>query len=256
DLSAYAGQNIYIAFRHHNSSDLYWLLLDDICVSETTQTETNYTVTVLSNNPELGSVSGGGTYPAGTVTTIAATAASGCRFVQWNDGNTDAIRTITVTGNITYTAYFEAVTPYYTITVLSADETMGTALGSGTYLQGDMATISAQPLAGYHFVRWNDGVMDNPRSFIVMNDATYIANFAPNQGIGEVADDIRITPLPNYSITVTGVGGRTVEVFDMMGRRHANQRCDNDPITLQLPAAGVYMVVVDGQTAYRVVLVD
>lgn len=32
DLSAFAGQNIYIAFRHHNVTDEYWMLLDDIQV--------------------------------------------------------------------------------------------------------------------------------------------------------------------------------------------------------------------------------
>ena len=30
DISAFAGQNIYIAFRHCNSSDVYWMLVDDI----------------------------------------------------------------------------------------------------------------------------------------------------------------------------------------------------------------------------------
>lgn len=30
DLGAYAGQTIYIAFRHHNSTDMYWLDLDEV----------------------------------------------------------------------------------------------------------------------------------------------------------------------------------------------------------------------------------
>ena len=108
DLSAYAGQNIYIAFRH-NTSGMYWLLIDDISITESTA-DTYYTVTVQSNNPEMGSTTGSGTYLAGTVTTITATANSGYRFVQWNDGNTNAIRAITVNTDATYTAYFEAVT--------------------------------------------------------------------------------------------------------------------------------------------------
>ncbi|MDR1758131.1 MAG: choice-of-anchor J domain-containing protein [Bacteroidales bacterium] len=32
DLSAYAGQNIYIAFRHHDCTDMYVMLIDDIAV--------------------------------------------------------------------------------------------------------------------------------------------------------------------------------------------------------------------------------
>lgn len=30
DLAAFAGQNIHIAFRHHNVSDVYWIKIDDI----------------------------------------------------------------------------------------------------------------------------------------------------------------------------------------------------------------------------------
>jgi hypothetical protein len=253
DLSAYAGQNIYIAFRH-NTSGHSCLLLDDISLTESQHSDNYYTVTVVSNNPEMGSVSGGGTFLEGTVTTIAATPTSSHRFVQWNDGNTDAIRTITVNADITYTAYFEAVAQYYTITVLSADETMGTASGSGAYQQGETATIAAQPFDGYHFLRWNDGVTDNPRTVVVTADATYIANFAPTQGINDADVDIRITPRPGYQIGLEGVAGHSVEVYDMMGRRQAVRQCSEAHLLLQLPAAGVYMVVVDATTAQRVAL--
>ena len=254
DLSAYAGQNIYIAFRH-NATDVYWLLLDDISVTESQHSDTYYTITVVSNNPEMGTASGSGTFAEGTVTTIAANANSGYRFVQWNDGNTDAIRTITVTADATYTAYFEAVTQYYTLTVLSADETMGTASGSGAYPEGETATISAQPYDGYRFLRWNDGVTDNPRTLVVTTNATYIANFTTFQGIDEAGLDIRITTLPAYTVMIDGAANHTVEIYDMMGRRLANQRCTDDQTLLQLPAAGVYMVVIDATTTQRVVLV-
>lgn len=30
DLSAFAGQTIYLAFRHHNIQDMYWMLIDDL----------------------------------------------------------------------------------------------------------------------------------------------------------------------------------------------------------------------------------
>jgi hypothetical protein len=38
---------------------------------------------------------------------IAATANAGCLFVQWNDGNTDNPRTVTITQEVTYTAMFD-----------------------------------------------------------------------------------------------------------------------------------------------------
>ena len=68
--------------------------------------EETYTITVQSNNTAWGTVTGGGTYPAGTQVTLTATATSIGEFVEWQDGNTEAQRSIVVTGNATYTATF------------------------------------------------------------------------------------------------------------------------------------------------------
>ncbi len=67
---------------------------------------TYFTITVLSNNNDWGTVSGGGSFLENTTTTISATPNQGYRFVQWQDGNTDNPRTITVTADMTYTATF------------------------------------------------------------------------------------------------------------------------------------------------------
>ena len=67
-----------------------------------------YTLTVTSANSVMGTVSGGGTYSEGATATLTATANSGYHFVRWQDNNTQNPRTITVTGDATYTAYFEA----------------------------------------------------------------------------------------------------------------------------------------------------
>lgn len=66
----------------------------------------SYTLAVQSANTARGTVSGGGLYQAGTVASISATPASGYRFKQWNDGNTQNPRTITVIHDATYTAQF------------------------------------------------------------------------------------------------------------------------------------------------------
>ena len=138
---------------------------------------TMYTVTVVSENPLLGSVTGGGTFPAGTVIQISATPNLQARFVSWDDGNTDNPRTIVVTGDVTYIARFEALQSY-TITVVSANPAMGTVDGGGTFMEGTETSISATPLAGYYFIGWNDGNADNPRTITVTQNATYIAQFA------------------------------------------------------------------------------
>ena len=45
----------------------------------------------------------------------------------------------------------------------------------------DTAIIEVTPREGYHFVQWSDGVTDNPRSVVLAQDTTFIAEFAINQ---------------------------------------------------------------------------
>jgi uncharacterized repeat protein (TIGR02543 family) len=65
----------------------------------------SYTLTVTAGTG--GTVSGGGTYNYGATATLKATPSAGYHFVKWSDGNTNASRTVTVTGNATYTATFK-----------------------------------------------------------------------------------------------------------------------------------------------------
>ena len=99
-------------------------------------------------------------------TIIRATPNYGYVFLNWNDGNTNNPRTITVTEDATYIAIFEEGEEVirYTITVLSANGSMGTVSGGGEYEVGTEITITAIPNEGYHFVTWNDGNTDNPRT--------------------------------------------------------------------------------------------
>ena len=65
----------------------------------------SYTLTVTAGTG--GTASGSGTYNYGETATLKATPSAGYHFVKWSDGNTNASRTVIVTGNATYTATFE-----------------------------------------------------------------------------------------------------------------------------------------------------
>lgn len=65
-----------------------------------------HTVTVTAGTG--GTVTGGGTYDYGAQVTLTATPSTGYHFVRWSDGNTSQTRTLTVTSNVSLTAYFEA----------------------------------------------------------------------------------------------------------------------------------------------------
>ena len=147
-----------------------------------------YTITVVSSNPLLGSVTGSGEYPAGTTVEISARPSMNAVFTGWDDGNTDNPRTIEVNGNATYTANF-TVAQNYTITVESDNPLGGTVYGSGSYAVGTTVNIGAMANSGYHFTGWQDGNMDNPRTIVVTGDATYTASFAQ-------------TPVQSYTVTV------------------------------------------------------
>lgn len=66
-----------------------------------------YTITATANNDAYGTVTGSGEYEANTVATLTATPNAGYKFVNWNDGNTQNPRTITVTGDANYMANFD-----------------------------------------------------------------------------------------------------------------------------------------------------
>ena len=114
-----------------------------------------YTLTVQSNDTSLGTVSGGGSYASGSTATIKATPKAGCHFVQWNDGNTNATRSVTVNADATYTATFAVDEPAqtFTLTVNANDPSMGSVSGGGTYASGATATLTATANTGYHFVQ-------------------------------------------------------------------------------------------------------
>jgi hypothetical protein len=138
-------------------------------------------VTVASNSANYGSVTGNGTYLAGSQATLRAIPNTNYRFVRWNDYTTNATKTITVpTTAITYTAYFEPI-PQVSVMVSRNYSSYGTVAGAGTYYVGSNITISATANAGYRFVRWNDNNTDATRVITVPSSSTtYTAYFEMN----------------------------------------------------------------------------
>ena len=135
-----------------------------------------YTIEASANNDEFGSVSGGGTYDAGSEISLTATPNYGYRFVSWNDANTDNPRTLIVTSDSAFVATF--VRSQFSITVFSSDSNGGSVTGDGTYPEGDTATLIATPSIGYCFISWNDGSTDNPRMLEVVQDSIFVAEFS------------------------------------------------------------------------------
>ena len=69
----------------------------------------NVTVAAMANHTERGSVTGGGTYAAGTLVTLVAQPAAGFCFVCWHDGDTLNPRLVDAATDTAFTAMFFAL---------------------------------------------------------------------------------------------------------------------------------------------------
>ena len=144
---------------------------------------TKYVVWVEPNDYNAGSTNGDAYVAEGTSHTAIATPKSGYHFLRWSNGVTENPYTFVVTQDTVLYALFEAdeVINYYDITVVSADETMGTVSGGGTHIeQGQTVTITATPNEGYEFLYWTtaDGQVQGAISqWTVTQDETLIAHF-------------------------------------------------------------------------------
>ena len=112
-----------------------------------------YTITANVNNAAWGSVEGAGTYYENTNCTLTAVANHGYAFQRWNDNNTENPRTITVTGNATYTAYFRQLEEHHI--TFNPTQNHGTiSVSPANAYAGDIVTLTAYPAAGYMLDHW------------------------------------------------------------------------------------------------------
>ena len=154
---------------------------------------TPYTVTYDGNGNDGGAVpTDNATYAGGVAVTIpsAVLTKTGYTFTGWLnsvDGQTYAAGdNFTITANTTLTAQWTI--NKYTITANAVPSAGGDVEGVGNYNYGTEITLTATPAVDYHFVQWQDGNSNNPRTVIVTGDATYTASFA--------LDEYRIDSIP------------------------------------------------------------
>lgn len=179
---------------------------EDLTLMATLEAIPEYTVTLSANNDNLGSTSGAGSYREGSVATISAIPSSHCRFVKWDDNNTDNPRTLTVNAAVTLEAIFETVN-WYTISTSVNDATMGSVTGAGDYDEGDTVTLTATANTDYKFVMWRDENTDNPRTFTASASGSYEAVFAEI-----VYADVTIASNDNELGTVSGAASGSMAV--------------------------------------------
>jgi hypothetical protein len=134
----------------------------------------------------------------------------------------------------------EENTPKYNIILLSNNQAKGTVAITRPNICGNSTVvITATAESGYAFVRWNDGDTQNPRTFVVTQDTTFTASFAPvyhvevsqnNTAMGSVhgggdfsknaTTTLRATPFSGYRF-VQWNDGNTQNPRKIMVTQHA-----------------------------------
>jgi uncharacterized repeat protein (TIGR02543 family) len=170
-----------------------------------------YPVTVSAGTG--GSAGGGGLFAVGTSIILTAVPDAGYTFAGWSDGNTDAVRSYTVTAaDVTLTATFAAIPPpSYPITVSAG--TGGSVSGGGSFAAGTLIVLTAVPDDGYTFVGWSDGHTGAVRSYTVTAaNVTLTATFAaipPPVMPPPVTPPLRRVTLPHVPGVETDPGAGT-----------------------------------------------
>ena len=143
-----------------------------------------YTVSVIVNDSNMGSVEGAGVYEEGTTVTLTATANEGYEFVHWIvDGDTLTANSLelVVLSDVSVEAVFAAIPlPQYTVSVIVNDSNMGSVEGAGVYEEGMTATLVAVPNNGYVFEGWTideNLLTENPLYIVVESNIVITATF-------------------------------------------------------------------------------
>ena len=168
-----------------------------------------YTISVQANNSTWGTVSDNITAYYQDEVTLTATANYGYHFEYWENNDSrysySNPYTFTVKENDVYTANF-AKNTYYLNYYYDSSKGSVSGSSSGEYL--DEITIQAEPLYGYHFVQWSDGVKDNPRTIELTQDTTFRAEFAVDRA-GQCGTNMQLTWVydsANRILTISGNG--------------------------------------------------
>ncbi len=135
-----------------------------------------YTLTVLSNDSVLGEVSGSTVCEyLDTVSITATTIMPHYHFVQWSDGNTEAVRNVVVTCDSVVTAIFAIDT--HSVVLAVNNDNYGTVTDGCNVPYGNTVTIEAFASEGYHFAQWSNGSRNNPETITVISDTMITAIF-------------------------------------------------------------------------------
>ena len=173
--------------------------------------------------------------------------------VRIYSGGTDTV-VVTVRDTVRITDTVEPT--LVTLSLTSSDPWRGIVVGSATVPVGTQLEIVAIPMDGDAFYGWSDNSYDNPRRITVNSDMVLTAFFGENDCIYAASGGTAAwtASVDGRRLTVRCVVGETVRLFDMQGRCMLTHKASAPSTTLEVPAAGAYLVSVGTAPAKRIVI--
>ena len=191
----------------------------------------SFTVNVMADPAEGGTVAGGGTFNYGETCTVTATANEGYTFVNWMQGlfsvSEEATYTFTVTNNVNLTANFALQTFKVKVSVNPAEA--GNVTGEGTYNYGDEVSLTFHRNEDCAFQNWteNGEVVSEEMTytFTITSDRDLDANFIYTEGIIENNIAAKVYPNPTKGeITPDGERINHVRIVNGFGQTVYNSQ--------------------------------
>lgn len=228
DLTAYAGQSVYVAF-HHQDYDMNYLFIDDISLYQgayVPPAPDTLKVTFATADATMGTTDpapGVYNYIDGDTIFFGSQANNGYIFQKWvivqGDGAPQELGPQYANGyyvlasnwmsydSVSFTAYFEPGVPdSVQVTYAVNNATMGTITpAAGTYnvVVGSAVTAQATPNTGYELTAWVLGIY-NATGSLINADTTFAtdADFSNPVNYGTIPQSFADS---NYTITVTAL---------------------------------------------------
>jgi uncharacterized repeat protein (TIGR02543 family) len=171
----------------------------------------SYNLVLSSEDTSKGTVTGAGSYDYASSVSISATAQNGYTFSGWYSGTTLVSSSNPYSFTMPYTDlnYVAKFSTNSYVMAITADSTMGSATGAGTYAYKGSVSLSATANSGYTFSGWYDGETlvssANPYAFTMpYNDLAYGEVTANKYMVSLSSSEVATTPAGTCE--VSGVG--------------------------------------------------
>lgn len=206
-----------------------------------------YYVTINIEPGGSATVTGGGQHPYGNTAVISTTPNSGYNFTGYTgDLNTsDNPADLFIDGDKTVTVNLEQI--QYDLSLSASPSGGGVPSGSGTYADGAIANISANPAEGFCFYSWTGDVssVSESETVLMSTDKSVVANFLPE---GCCEPYILVLVLDQTGSIGSGGASSGINIIDT-SNIHAlgvvsfgDSICNVYPITTDLASARAYLV--------------